>query len=264
MAVISGSRYPAPMPSSSRPPEQHVEGGRLLGEDERVPLREDDDPGGEQHPLGGGGQEPQVHQRIEDRILGLHRRRRHPRVRHHHVLARPDRVEAELLGEPRRGAMRVARSVGRAGVDAEHAELHAATDRQRHACRIATGHGGNGRPGAGTRGARAPEPDSAAGRVRRRLRVTRPGPGRVVPRFSRARGGAPAVSPGFARNERDGSVTVEAEGRRRPSPPWRRGAGSGRPAPRSPRSRSPTSTRWAAPCSTRADRRVLRARRTSR
>ena len=82
---------------------QHVEGGRLLGEDERVPLREDDDPGGEQQPLGGGGHEAEVHERVEDRVLGLHRRGHHPRARHDDVLAGPDRVEAELLGEPGEG-----------------------------------------------------------------------------------------------------------------------------------------------------------------
>ena len=57
----------------------------------------------------------------------------------------------------------------------------------------------------------APEPGSADGRVRRRLRVR----GRVQGVWFRAsaeREAARLRVTGFARNERDGSVTVEAEG----------------------------------------------------
>ena len=158
------------------PAGQHVEGGGLLGEDERVPLREDDDPGGEQQPLGGGGHEAEVHERVEDRVLRLHRRRRHPWARHHDVLAGPDRVEAELLGEPSDGD-RVVRAVGRTRVDAEHAELHGGGPYRRS---------GRSQP---SRGGRVPaQPVTCVGREHdhRRHRSRRGVGGERSPRAARA------------------------------------------------------------------------------
>ena len=82
------------MPSEQPAVAQHVERGGLLGQHQRVALGEDDDAGAEQHPLGGGGHEGEVHQRVEDGIGGLHRCRGHVGIGQHDVLAGPDRVEA--------------------------------------------------------------------------------------------------------------------------------------------------------------------------
>ena len=73
--------------------------------------------------VGGGGHEAEVHERVEDRVGRLHRRRGHARAGHHHVLAGPDGVEAELLGQAGQ-ADRVGRAEGRGCVESEDAELH--------------------------------------------------------------------------------------------------------------------------------------------
>jgi hypothetical protein len=102
---------------------QHVEARDLLGEYERVALRQDDDAGPEAQLRGAGRDEGQVDERVEDRVAWLHGRRRHPRAGQHHVLAGPHRVVAEslrLLGERKGGIGRV----NRHAVESEDAELH--------------------------------------------------------------------------------------------------------------------------------------------
>ena len=83
----------------SRPPETDVEARELLGEHQRIALRQHDDPGREADARGPRGQEGKRDERVEDRVERLHRRRGHARVRHHDVLAGPDRVVPELLGQ---------------------------------------------------------------------------------------------------------------------------------------------------------------------
>ena len=102
---------------------EHVEAGDLLGEHQRLTLREDDDPGPEPHAGRGGGDEGQPDQRVQDGVGRLHRRGRHPRAGEHHVLAGPQRVVAEVLGqagqlEPGLG------SRGRVAVEAEDTDQH--------------------------------------------------------------------------------------------------------------------------------------------
>ena len=108
------------------PLRQHVEARGLLGEDERVALREDDDAGAEREPLGRGRDEREVHQRVEDRVARPHRRGRDAGVGQHDVLPRPPRVVPELLaqtGQPEGVGGRQRRP----RVQTEHAELHRST-----------------------------------------------------------------------------------------------------------------------------------------
>jgi hypothetical protein len=77
---------------------QHVEGRHLLGEHEGIALREDQDPRRQPDPCGVGGRPREGQQRVERRVLRLHGRRGHLRVRQHDVLARPHGVEPGGLG----------------------------------------------------------------------------------------------------------------------------------------------------------------------
>jgi hypothetical protein len=73
----------------------------LLGENDGISLREDHDARGDPDSLRVRRGEGQRHERVVDRFVRLHRRRRSARVGHHHVLAHPERVVAEFLCEGR-------------------------------------------------------------------------------------------------------------------------------------------------------------------
>jgi hypothetical protein len=81
------------------PAGEDVEAGDLLGQHQRVALRQDDHAGAEQDALGVRGDVRERHERVEHRLLGLHRRRIGTRARQHHVLAGPEGVVAEPLGQ---------------------------------------------------------------------------------------------------------------------------------------------------------------------
>lgn len=78
-------------------PRQHVQAGDLLGQHHRIALRQDEDPGAQFHPLGQRGHIGQVHQGVEDRVGGRHRRVGHPGAGQHHLIPHPPGAVTQLL-----------------------------------------------------------------------------------------------------------------------------------------------------------------------
>ena len=59
-----------PDAEAEAPAGQHVEGGRLLGDQRRLPLRQDHHLRGELDALGAGAEEPEQHERVVKEVLG--------------------------------------------------------------------------------------------------------------------------------------------------------------------------------------------------
>ena len=98
-----GPGVPAPRRSARTGPRGS---GDLLGQHHRVALGQDDDSGPQLHRRRVGGEEAQGDQRVQDRMVRLHRRGRLPRVRENDVLAGPHRLEPDALGQAGTAASR--------------------------------------------------------------------------------------------------------------------------------------------------------------
>ena len=109
---------------------QHVERRELLREDQRVAERQHDDAGAEPQRGRAAGHERERRHGLQDRILGIHRRRRHARVREPPGARRPRSTRARPPRRaPRRARARPARA--RADVRRAEADLHPAPCRRR-------------------------------------------------------------------------------------------------------------------------------------
>src|SRR2546427_6836001 len=80
------------------PAGERVERSDHLGGDDRVAIRDDEHSGAEPDPAGRPGDDGERHEGGEDRLAEID----DVGVRHHDVIADPDRVVAELLGPDRR------------------------------------------------------------------------------------------------------------------------------------------------------------------
>jgi len=80
------------------PDGEHVEASQLLGQDQRIALREDDHPRTQANRRSNGSCKRQCNHRIEDGLCRFHRRRCHTRIRQHYVLTGPQRFEAGGFG----------------------------------------------------------------------------------------------------------------------------------------------------------------------
>jgi hypothetical protein len=102
---------------------QHVQTGQLLGQHERVALRQDDHPRAEPQAATDRGGERECHDGIQDGLGRVHGRRRHAWIRQHYVLPNPDRLEACRLGLLH-GPNQHLGVQTRALIDVEQRELH--------------------------------------------------------------------------------------------------------------------------------------------
>src|SRR5262245_3562294 len=131
--VELGAEVPRADAEDEPPAREHVEARELLREHQGVALREDDDPRSEADPRGRRRDEGERDRRVEHRVVRRHGRGRGLGVGEHHVLARPERLEAGRLGGARhpRGHLGAR---ARAGVDAEEPDLHPRTSVVSRAC----------------------------------------------------------------------------------------------------------------------------------
>ena len=67
----STSFQPTPMPSRKRPPRQHVETGRLLGDEHGLALRQDQDAGRKAELLRAAGEIAEQHERVVEQIVDV-------------------------------------------------------------------------------------------------------------------------------------------------------------------------------------------------
>ena len=100
---------------------EHVQGRELLGEHHGLALGQDDDARGEQDARGVGGEEGQGHDGLEQPHVGGHGTSGHGRIRKHHVVGDPERLEAGGLGGPAeaRGGVGVPAAVQVDGMESE-------------------------------------------------------------------------------------------------------------------------------------------------